>query len=29
MQGFRLIYNVACDFQPLSLVATSDYVLTV
>ena len=27
--GAKLTYNVARDFQPLSLVATSDYVLTV
>ena len=27
--GAKLSYNVARDFQPLSLVATSDYVLTV
>ena len=27
--GAKLAYNVARDFQPLSLVATSDYVLTV
>ena len=27
--GAKLTYNVARDFQPLSLIATSDYVLTV